>query len=702
MISLSYSDVAQNIAELSAMGSKLRPKPVRFYPYLKRVLDADRETEFPEFPLDIKIAKANKYLLRGDFSPETIIHLEKPVEMDDGTPMWFNSASPQVWLRFGYTNLDARNICKERLDMECIHGFMGGSSGHGKSVTLNSMIGAICYEYAPWEVELHLSDAKIVEFKKYGVGHRIPHIASIAATEDPDFVISVLDRAKREMQERQKIFGSIGASNLKNFRKKTGLMLPRVIIIMDEVESTFRLAGRQADKIGALIDDFARLGRAAGYHIFMATQNLSSDIPKSAIGQIRLRMCLGANETTSQAVLGNAGATDNFGRIGRLIVNTETMNGGDTTPFNRKYQTPLLEDEEFEMEMSFLEQKGQEVGFRRNMAFYDEEDVKTIEKFDPIVNKAMTRMQADHEITHNRIPIILGMPAFVTDDKDELLKIWLDQKDVENILIASTSSDRVCAHLHNITAGLSAGGYAIQYFTTDLENKKWIVNPMVTVEARSAEQPPLTTIGSLVRKRLFLLQLDQVAKGATFDRSKVEQAFERDKLPKSAWGNALLCKRYIAYSTLLSKNNKEWDDVRYLFPSFLEIYHEFEKSNTLIKEISASDFAKAAFIVGDISKIVGYGRDTRDKYVQVLKKAMQDASRVGVVYVIYSRSMEGLTSLVSGIRYTIFDLPDSKDWGRMRTDEPRELKSVLALLFDNMDNDVPQKKFKRTLLKEEF
>lgn len=702
MISLTYSDVAPRIVELKKMGSKVRPKPVRFYPYLKRVLDADRENEFPSYPMDIKLAKANKYLLRGDFEPESVIHLEKPVEMDDGTPMWFNSSSPQVWLRFGYTNLDARDICMEKLDMECIHGFMGGSSGHGKSVTLNSMIGAICYEYAPWEVELHLSDAKIVEFKKYGVNHRIPHIASIAATEDPDFVISVLERAKREMQERQKIFGSIGASNLKNFRKKTGLMLPRVVIIMDEVESTFRLAGRQADKIGALIDDFARLGRAAGYHIFMATQNLSSDIPKSAIGQIRLRMCLGANETTSQAVLGNSGATDNFGRIGRLIVNTETMNGGDTSPFNKKYQTPLLEDDEFEMEMAFLEQKGQEVGFKRIMSFYDEEDVRTVEKFDPVIDKAMTRMQADQEVTPARMPIVLGMPAFVTDDADELLKIWLEHKDVENILISSTSSEHVCAHLHNITKGLHANGFAIQYFTTDLDSKEWIYKPLVAVEARSAEQPPLSTVSSLVRKRLFLLQLDQVAANATFDRSKVEQIFERDQIPRSAWGNELLCRRVVAFNALFGKNNKEWDDVRYLFPSFLEVYKEYEKANSLIKRLTPADFAKAAFVIGDLSKIVGYGRDTKDKYIQVLKKAMQDACRVGVLYVLYTRSMEGLTGLVSGIRYTIFDVPDSKDWSRMRTEEPRELKSVLALLFDNMDNEVPQKKFKRTLLREEL
>lgn len=701
MLSLEYKELSPCIDELSRLSENLKPEPLRFYSYLKRVLAWDRDNLPLQFPHTVKIPKPNKYLLKGDLEPLQTIVLDKPPMMDSDEPFWCNTSEKQVYLRFGFENMDAREMCTERLDGEYIHAFLGGSSGHGKSVTLNSMIGAICHEYAPWEVELHLSDAKIVEFKKYGVNHRIPHIASIAATEDPDFVISVLDRAKREMQERQKIFGSINASNLKSFRQKTGLCLPRVIIIMDEVESTFRLAGRQADKIGSLIDDFARLGRATGYHIFMATQNMSSDIPKSAVGQIRIRACLGANDTVSQAVLGNSGATDNFGRIGRLIVNTEVMNGGNTAVHNVKYQTPLLEDSEFEQEMEFLESCGKEYNFHRIMAFYDESDMRTVEKFDPVMLKSLDRMKAAQESTVSRTPIILGMPAFVSDDEDELLKIWLDGKDVENIVIVSTSSDRVTAHLHNISFCLRNAGYVVQLFSSDRDLEEW-VNPSVFVEARNAEQPPLSSIGSLVRKRLFLLQLDAVAKSARYDRAKVEQVFSSVGVPREAWGNDLQCRRLVAYNTLLAAGVKEWEDVRYLFPSFLEVFNELDKAKARTREIRAEDFTKAAFIVGDLSKIVGYGRDPREAKIQTLKRTMQDACRVGVVFVLFSRSMESLNGLSSGIRYSIFDMPDSKDWARLKAEEPRELKSMLALLNDNMDSDNTQRKFKRTLLREEI
>lgn len=702
MINIPYQMMVSCVDEIEAKCEKLRPEPLRFYKYLHRVLEWDRANPTMKFPCDIKIPKPNKYLLRGDLEPLQVIHMEEPPKMENGEPFWCNSAAKQVYLRFGFENLDARLMCKLKMDGEYIHAFLGGSSGHGKSVTLNSMIGAICYEYAPWEVEIHLSDAKIVEFKKYGVGHRIPHLASIAATGDPDFVISVMSRAKREMEERQKIFGSLNVSNLKNFREKTGLCLPRVIIIMDEVESTFRLAGRQADKIGSLIDDFARLGRATGYHIFMATQNMSSDIPKSAVGQIRIRACLGANETVSQAVLSNSGATENVGRIGRLIVNTEVMNGGKTAQHNVKFQTPLLEDSEFEQEMEFLESEGRKYGYRRNLAFYDEEDVKTVDKFDGIIDRAIHRMQATQEITANRTPIILGYPAFVVDDEDELLKIWLDGKDVENILITSASSDHIAAHLHNITKSLSMCGYVVQLFTTDMDMASWVYKPAVAVEARAADKPPLLTVGSLVRKRLFLLQLESLARSARYDRTKVEGIFESVGIPKELWGNDLLCRRVVAYNSLLDKNNKEWDDVRYLFPSYKEVFQEFDKAKARTSELDPGNFAKAAFVIGDLSKIIGYGRDTREVRVSTLKKAAQDACRVGVFFLFFTRSMEGITGMVSAIRYAIFDMPDGKEWGRLRADEPRELKPILALLNDNLDADMPQKKFKRTLLKDEF
>ena len=400
-------------------------------------------------------------------------------------------------------------------------------------------------------------------------------------------------------------------------------------------------------------------------------------------------------------MLANSGAANNFGRIGRLIVNTEVMNGGDTEPHNVQYQTPFINDEEFEGEMKFLEDWGNKVGFRASMAFYDEADMKTIATFEPIVTKAFTRMSGAGEITSTVKPIVLGYPAFVTDDDDGLLKIWLDGKDIENIWVSSTIGDRQVAHLKNIISSLKRNGYIVHLYSTDVDHKGIFTEADLVVEARNAETAPIVGAPSLVRKRMFLLQMDGLAaQDQTYDRVKTEEKFKELGIPKEHWGNELLCKRLLVFHSLL--NNSEWEDIKNIFPDFLPVYKELERANSLITVLTPDKFAKVAFVIGDVAKVLGFGRDAKSKPINVLKKAMQDACRVGVLFVIFSRSSDELQSLNSAIRYVIFDNPDTRDWGRFRTEAPRELKSMLAVLFDNTDSDNPQRKFKRTLLKEEF
>ena len=704
MIGLSFNEVTDIASEFEEKFKELRPTPVFFFPYLSRILKERFEKLNPQFPMEIKIPKNNQALLKGDFEPAKIITLDKPICRDDGTPMWFESTANEMFLRFGYKNLDARFISDEKMDMEYIHAFLGGSSGHGKSVTINSMLASLFYEYAPWELQVHMSDAKIIEFKKYGVGHIIPHISTIAATEDADFVISVLGKAYDEMNQRAKIFGNLGVSNLKSFRKKTGLAYPRVLIVMDEVESTFKLAGKQATKIANYIDGFARLGRAAGYHIFMATQNMSSDIAKSATGQIRIRCCLGANEATSEAVLGNSGATDNFGRIGRLIVNTEVLNGGKTLPHNVNYQTPFLTDDNFVDEMKELESKGQEVGYKQPLSFYDEEDMKDIQQFEPIIDQALSRMSDNGEARPNHQPIVLGYPAFVTEDPDGLLKIFLEYKDVENLIICSSQTEKIAAHLHNIVHSLK-GSAAILHYSSDQDMFKYVPKALASEECRDATQKQLAQLDSLIRKRLLLVYLDNLVKregSVQYTQESVEKIFIADGIPKEVWGNSLMCRRAVAfYATQNQKEHESvWKPAKPYLSSFKDYYDNCVKYNAVIEPITTDSFGRVVYFLGDLSKIIGYGRDNKSGPVTALKKTLQDASRAGVFFVLYTHSLEGLNDLYSGLRYAIFDSPESKDWTRMRTEAPAALSEKLAVLFDNMNTSNPQRKFKCTLLEE--
>ena len=128
MVSLSFPDVDPTLRAFIEKLKDLRPTPVFFYPYLKRVLEDQWEKQKPQFPMDIKIPKPNKYLLKKDFEPAQVIHLEEPVRMSDGTPIWFEETTSQAYVRLGYDNMDARYICSQKFDMEYIRATCSATS----------------------------------------------------------------------------------------------------------------------------------------------------------------------------------------------------------------------------------------------------------------------------------------------------------------------------------------------------------------------------------------------------------------------------------------------------------------------------------------------------------------------------------------------------------------------------------------------
>ena len=276
------------------------------------------------YPYDVKIPKSIVKLREGDFTPAKIIRITEPIK-GSFSNIWFGDASDGVFLRCGYRDGDSRYICNQKLDDSDIHMVLGGSTGQGKSVTLNSIIYGMCLEYAPWEITLTLCDAKIVEFKSYALQTPMPHIKNIAATGDADYLISVLQNLDKEMMILNSAFTKAGVKNIKDFRKQTGLCLPQNIIVMDEFQTMFKFAGKKASLIEKILDDFARLGRNTGYHLLLASQEIGSEITPQTLGNIKVRAAVGCAAAVSEKILGNDAAKNNFGKKGRLLFNQRGM-----------------------------------------------------------------------------------------------------------------------------------------------------------------------------------------------------------------------------------------------------------------------------------------------------------------------------------------------------------------------------------------
>ncbi len=164
------------------------------------------------------------------------------------------------------------------------HLLVGGATGAGKSVFLNSVLLSFLYKCTPEEVRLLLVDPKRIELAVYA---DLPHLVHPVVTET-ELAKNALAWAVHEMDQRYDAMARLGVRNISGFNKKLaeyggspppGLddlrPLPFLVIIIDELSDLMMTAGKE---IEAHIVRLAQLARAAGIHLIVATQRPSVDV----------------------------------------------------------------------------------------------------------------------------------------------------------------------------------------------------------------------------------------------------------------------------------------------------------------------------------------------------------------------------------------------------------------------------------------
>ena len=96
------------------------------------------------------------------------------------------------------------------------HLLIGGTTGSGKSVSINAMIMSILMRATPSEVRFIMIDPKRVEFTPY---NGIPHLYVPVVTE-PKEAASALSWGVAEMERRLKVFSKVGARNIGQYNAK--------------------------------------------------------------------------------------------------------------------------------------------------------------------------------------------------------------------------------------------------------------------------------------------------------------------------------------------------------------------------------------------------------------------------------------------------------------------------------------------------
>ncbi|MEI8172376.1 MAG: DNA translocase FtsK 4TM domain-containing protein [Deltaproteobacteria bacterium] len=175
------------------------------------------------------------------------------------------------------------------------HLLIAGTTGSGKSVSLNAMICSILFKTPPEDVKFLMIDPKRLELSAY---EGIPHLIHPVVV-DPKKAAQVLKWAVEEMERRYKVIVELGVKNIEAFNRiiektpkekitpspetgearladgKMPTKLPYIVIIIDELADLMMVAQRHVEESLARL---AQMARAAGIHLILATQRPSVDV----------------------------------------------------------------------------------------------------------------------------------------------------------------------------------------------------------------------------------------------------------------------------------------------------------------------------------------------------------------------------------------------------------------------------------------
>jgi S-DNA-T family DNA segregation ATPase FtsK/SpoIIIE len=259
------------------------------------------------------------------------------------------------------------------------HLLVAGTTGSGKSVSVNAMILSLLFKLPPEQCKFIMIDPKMLELSIYD---GIPHLLTPVVT-DPKKAVVALKWAVKEMENRYRAMSKLGVRNIDGFntrlkearrsgevlmrRVQTGFdpdtgkpifenqtldftPLPYIVVVVDEMADLMLVAGKD---IEAAVQRLAQMARAAGIHLIMATQRPSVDVITGTIkANFPTRISFQVtSKIDSRTILGEQGAEQLLGQGDMLYM----AGGGRIT----RVHGPFVKDEEVERIVRFLKAQGE-------------------------------------------------------------------------------------------------------------------------------------------------------------------------------------------------------------------------------------------------------------------------------------------------------------------------------------------------------
>jgi S-DNA-T family DNA segregation ATPase FtsK/SpoIIIE len=230
---------------------------------------------------------------------------------------------------------EGRPLLYDLADMP--HLLIAGSTGTGKSVSMNAIILATLMTRRPDEVKMIMIDPKMTELTEYG---KIPHLMH-PVVKDMKKAEAILAWAVDKMEERYdllsrarvrhiSVYNELGIEEIHRRlqpddeeKQRIPEKMPYIVILVDELNDLMMLLKREVE--GHIIR-LAQKSRAAGIHLVLATQKPTVDVITGLIkSNLPGRICFKvASRTDSRVVLDEMGADKLLGKGDMLFLQPGT------------------------------------------------------------------------------------------------------------------------------------------------------------------------------------------------------------------------------------------------------------------------------------------------------------------------------------------------------------------------------------------
>ena len=165
------------------------------------------------------------------------------------------------------------------------HLLIGGTTGSGKSVALETIVGGLLSRYNNTQLNVVIVDPKQTELVDFEVARAVrENCLNAEIGYNAEHAIEILINAVAEMERRNALFASMSKElrskskitrslkNITEYNQNTlGENLPRILIVLDEYADLVSNANRKKELQSNLVK-IAQKGRSTGIHLIVATQ----------------------------------------------------------------------------------------------------------------------------------------------------------------------------------------------------------------------------------------------------------------------------------------------------------------------------------------------------------------------------------------------------------------------------------------------